>query len=201
MEVTASQQRFVPQVRGSHLRQRPEIHPSLLRGQGSCHGAQDRCPENGPGGSAPRSWAGGSGTGASGTACTAGTPRPALSTKESGGALAGPTQEIQPSMFGSGRLFPQLRAEEACAGAVPPHPVPSLPSSTSAVGPALWPPPATLCSCRSSTTTRATTACPPTSTLSTTPSCEPTCPRAKATQLPTVRTRQRSRAEAHQEQL
>lgn len=58
MEVTASQQRFVPQVRGSHLRQRPEIHPSLLRGQGSCHGAQDRCPENGPGGSAPRSWGG-----------------------------------------------------------------------------------------------------------------------------------------------
>lgn len=89
-----------------------------------------------------------------------------------------------------------------CPAPSHPSPIPSLPSSISAMGPALLPAPTTpLCPSRSSTTTRATTACPPTSTLSTTPSCEPTCPRAKATLLPTVRTWRRSRAEAPQEQI
>lgn len=88
--VTASRWCLVPQVRGTHLRQRPEIHPGLLRGQGPCHGAQDRCPENSPGGTTLRPtaagrWVGSSSRGTGGeekgagsAACVAGTPRPLL---------------------------------------------------------------------------------------------------------------------------
>lgn len=46
------QQCFVPQVWGTHVWKRPEIHPGLLRSQGSSHSAQDCCAENSPGGTA-----------------------------------------------------------------------------------------------------------------------------------------------------
>lgn len=46
------QQYLVPQVWGTHVWKHPEVHPSLLRGQGSSHSAQDCCAENGPGGTA-----------------------------------------------------------------------------------------------------------------------------------------------------
>lgn len=100
--VTASRRCLVPQVWGTHLRQRPEIHPSLFWGQGSCHGAQDRCPENGTGGTtlypaAAGRWVGSSscGTGREGKGAalpswlgplTHGSVA-VLSTEESGGAL------------------------------------------------------------------------------------------------------------------
>jgi len=197
---------LVPQVRGTHLRQRPEIHPGFLRGQGSCHGAQDRRPENRPGGSTQRQpWHGRGGEGGRHGRYPSSTA--VLSTEESGGALSPwgaqqlPPQWVWPSMASYGCPVPSHPPHPTLSHLILPRPIPPLPSSTSAMDPALLPPlTMLLCSSRSSTTTRATTACPPTSTLSTTPSCEPTCPRAKATLLPTVRTWRRWRAEARWEQ-